>query len=257
LNAINHDDTEELKKVFDSAPEVDVNRMYANVNNWSPLHHATFHEKMNCLKFLLARPDIDVNLKVSGGQTPLHTAMTQKKLESMKLLLKDPRIDKWAKDDFGMTPLQIAGDASVLFLKGMEWWIVLDEEFSKPTLDDEVLYALKPAKTQRKLTNLRHLAYIAGRDPRFTQFDLKLRHNVGTARSFFLFAVVVLSCDGFLETKKEKTDNTTRFFNIARRVPMEIQMILCHRAYGSTKEIVKTDDLDFGLRKWVELERML
>jgi len=51
-----------------------------------------------------------------------------------------------------------------------------------------------------------------------------------------VFAVIVFLCDGLLQIKTSTNPpagGATRFFVIATRLPLEVQMILCRRAVGS------------------------
>ena len=59
-----------------------------------------------------------------------------------------------------------------------------------------------------------------------------------------VFALTVFLCDDLLQLKPAIDDDTpnsvsasaTHFFTVAKRLPMELQMILCHRAIGSMKQ---------------------
>ena len=53
-----------------------------------------------------------------------------------------------------------------------------------------------------------------------------------------MFALVVFVSDGLLKTKTSSATTAARFFNIARLLPLELQMVLCFRQVGSDKEIV-------------------
>jgi len=46
----------------------------------------------------------------------------------------------------------------------------------------------------------------------------------------------------------------TRFFNIARQLPLELQMVLCLRQVGSAKEIIQGKDSEVAFK---ELARRL
>ena len=62
----------------------------------------------------------------------------------------------------------------------------------------------------------------------------------------YAFVLTVLLSDGYLVVKTDgKTREKTkiqqpigRWFNIASQLPMELQMLLCHRTFGSTKQFV-------------------
>jgi len=44
------------------------------------------------------------------------------------------------------------------------------------------------------------------------------------------YALVIFLCDGLLQVNRQLKNNAVRFFGIAKRLPMEIQMLLCQRA---------------------------
>ena len=65
------------------------------------------------------------------------------------------------------------------------------------------------------------------------------------------FALTVFLCDNLLQLKTARATATRshpaaepvmRFFAIAKRLPMELQMILCHRAVGSVKDNILSKD---------------
>jgi len=55
-----------------------------------------------------------------------------------------------------------------------------------------------------------------------------------------LFALVVFICDGLLNVSVESSSSSARFFRIAQLFPMELQMVLCNRAFGAVKSSVLT-----------------
>ena len=70
-----------------------------------------------------------------------------------------------------------------------------------------------------------------------------------------MFALVVFVSDGLLEIKDTTTRTpAARFFSIARRLPLELQMMLCHRVVGSAKEIIPGKDSEVAFK---ELARKL
>ena len=53
-----------------------------------------------------------------------------------------------------------------------------------------------------------------------------------------MFALVVFVSDGLLQVNETATTHAATFFSIAARLPLELQMVLCSRVVGSTKEII-------------------
>jgi len=59
-----------------------------------------------------------------------------------------------------------------------------------------------------------------------------------------VFALTVFLCDGLLQPKPPAliSNPAVRFFTIASKLPMELQMILCHRVVGSMKQNILLKD---------------
>ena len=68
-----------------------------------------------------------------------------------------------------------------------------------------------------------------------------------------MFALVVFVSDGLLQIS-DTTTTAARFFSIARRLPLELQMVLCHHVVGSAKEIIPGKDSEVAFK---ELARRL
>jgi len=72
-------------------------------------------------------------------------------------------------------------------------------------------------------------------NPAETRHELRVKLGVLDELAAEVFALTVFLCDDLLQPKPVSAA-ATRFFNIAFRLPMELQMILCHRAVGSMKQ---------------------
>ena len=69
------------------------------------------------------------------------------------------------------------------------------------------------------------------------------------------FALVVFVSDGLLQISDTTTSTpAARFFNIARQLPLELQMVLCYSFVGSSKEIIPGHDSEVAFK---ELTRRL
>jgi len=79
-----------------------------------------------------------------------------------------------------------------------------------------------------------------------------------------VFALTVFLCDDLLQLQPAShlaaTPNpaaaATRFFVIAKRLPMELQMMLCHRAVGSMKQNILRKDSEVAFRSlaaWLQM----
>jgi len=72
-----------------------------------------------------------------------------------------------------------------------------------------------------------------------TRYEIRMKLGVLDELAAQVFALIVFLCDDLLQLKPALVTTTfnpavaTRFFSIASKLPMELQMILCHRAVGS------------------------
>ena len=65
------------------------------------------------------------------------------------------------------------------------------------------------------------------------------------------FALTVFLCDDLLQVKPASSDPSiaaTRFFTIASKLPMELQMVLCRRAVGSVKQNILHKDSEIAFK---------
>jgi len=74
-----------------------------------------------------------------------------------------------------------------------------------------------------------------------------------------VFALFVFLCDDLLQLEetgdqKQATAAAIRFFGIARRLPMEVQMIVCRRLVDSVKDSILVKDSEVAFK---DLARIL
>jgi len=87
-------------------------------------------------------------------------------------------------------------------------------------------------------------------DPDATRQHLRELPELRDAFVSDVFALVVFLCDDLLTVSAEYSASASsssvitivnaRFFQIAQRLPIELQMMLCNRVFGSCKDIVLT-----------------
>ena len=81
-------------------------------------------------------------------------------------------------------------------------------------------------------------------NPELTRYQLHLKLGQLETLAAEVFALVVFICDNLFQLKRERTSSrlkiaaasAIRFFAITMRLPMELQMIVCNRCFGSVKE---------------------
>jgi len=84
---------------------------------------------------------------------------------------------------------------------------------------------------------------------RFKSDATKTRHAMRLEGGWYneaaaeTFALMVFFSDGLLQINDTTTTTpAARYFNIARRLPLELQMVLCFRQVGSAKEIIPSNE---------------
>jgi ankyrin repeat protein len=265
MNEIDYDDIncEENESIFSIAdgllshPNVDVTVKYNKTSTL--LHIACYNHLNNAIKALLTNPKIDVNAKDRFNSTALmefcrcdwsinDVDNNDIHIDTLKLLLTTPNIDLNASCDNYHT---------VLF-------------FATDNRNREILkYLLAAGAYLYDKTNL-HLFI----DPhkvegyRLIEYynknpSLLLKYKVEVDCISKVFASVVLLCDDYFTLKSTFTlkptfvlkstftseststsestftlKSASRFYEIARKLPMDLQMLLCHRLYRSTRQNV-------------------
>ena len=93
-------------------------------------------------------------------------------------------------------------------------------------------------------------------NPTQTRHELRVRLGVLDEQAAEIFALTVFLCDDLLFLKPTSHAAATpdpaavvaRFFSIASKLPMELQMMLCHRAVGSMKQNIPQKDSELAFR---------
>jgi len=85
-------------------------------------------------------------------------------------------------------------------------------------------------------------------NPTQTRHEVRVKLGVLNELAAEVFALIVFMCDELLQLKPAIDDDTptteaaTRFFAIAKKLPMELQMVLCRRAVGSMMQNILHQD---------------
>jgi len=242
---------EVVKDILRKNPSLNVNwkneESYAN----TALVAACEKGHDSVVSILLAHPDIDPNLKNKFGNTPFLIACADGSTSCVRLLLRDQRVMVNEPDNDGATPLKWV--ACFGHLDVIKWWIASGREidFGKP--GDYKTDAIGEAKENGETEVVSLLE-------RFKKNPVKTRHAMRVDLGLFddlaaeMFAVVVFVSDGLLQIKDTTPSPAARFFNIARRLPLELQMVLCYRQVGSAKEIIPGTEREAAFK---ELARRL
>jgi len=205
------------------------------------------------IPLLLAHPDIDVNVEHIYGNQPFYMACWNGNPSCVREMLKDSRVDVNETNGEGHTPLRNAAYRG--HLNTIKWWIASGREmdlgtpgyFSKSD-------AIGVAKDWGKTAVVTLLE-------KFKEYPKETRHRVRKELGWYtelaaeMFALVVFVSGGLLQIKDTTTPSpAARFFYVASQLPLELQMVLCYRLVGSTKEIIPGKESEVAFR---ELARRL
>jgi len=238
--------------------EVDVN--CADIDGRTALHFATRNWKTDIVRLLLAHPGIDVNRRASNGQTPLHKACHYCATDIFHLFLRHPDVDFDARTNLGRTPLWYAcytrGSRMLHSMIALSRGLCFNvrgktyEDLWQTPLQMAMVYNPDAAELLE--------SYIA--DPLRVRHATRVELRYADSRAFDLFGLIVLLADDFLRSPPDPDDDddddrdrdhghlACRFLMVARRIPLELQMILCLRAVEQAQDNIKTNDAEGAFR---------
>ena len=169
----------------------------------------------------------------------------------MREMLKDTRVKVNEPARNGYTPLWWAAARGQL--DAIKWWIVSGREIDLGTPGDiDKTDAIGVAKKNGK-TEVATLLERFKENPLETRHAVRVELGLRDELAAEMFALVVFVSDGLLQIK-DTTPPAARFFSIAARLPLELQMVLCFHQVGSAKEIIPGKESEVAFK---ELARRL
>jgi len=254
-HAVKFGDLRKVKSILRYHPETNVN--WESLFERNILAWACIRGHPSIVSALLAHPTINVNVKSSrNGYTALYYAGYKGPVSCLRLLLDDPRVDVNLHTGEGETPLSNASSVGRLDVVRSLIASGRDLDFGKPRRKDDAIAATKAESWEgkegkRNKAAVNSLLKKFKKDPVQTRFEVRVGLGSKDEMAAEVFALVVFLCEGFVKLHrkgKRALEPGRRFFNVAKRLPMELQMILCHLAMGSTKESVHSADAQAGFR---------
>ena len=243
-----HGRVSEVSSLLNDHPEINVN--WIDEIQYTALHIASLEGHDEVVKLLLAHPDINVNVKDDVAQTPLSKGCEEGKVSVVRMLLKDPRVDVTLDDRLNRTPLWWASDGGRDDV--IEWLIASGRDlgdFQNKKGGGRMCTALQAAPTREVVSLLER--FIA--NPTLTRHEVRVNLGVLEEVAAEVFALTVFLCDDLLQLKPalgaaSTSEFARRFFTITKRLPMELQMILCHSAVGSPKQNILRRDSEAAFK---------
>ena len=252
--AASRGEVETAESLLRDNPGLDVNA--AVEQGVASLHAAALTGHTQVIKLLLAHPLINVNLQCETGFTSFSVACAQGHVMVARLLLKDPRVDVSLPDAHLRTPLWLVSCLESHDL--VEWLIASGKDFGD--MDTQMG---ERGYTALEIARRGHRRQVVSLLERFRVNPAQTRHEV-CAKLIFpgvlaadLFALVIFLCEGLLQPRPARVKtraysaaaaaDAVRFFAIASKLPMELQM-MCHRVVGSAKDSILSKESEAAFR---------
>ena len=256
FNAGNSGHLEDLESYLRTHPNVDINQR--NTHGRAVFHNACAHGHHEVVKLLLALPALDVNMSISKGNTPFAMACINKRRAVVELLLKDPRVDITLGNNNQLTPVWLA--CYYNHFEVIEWLVASGRDLGdlekKVPFEGSEFAALEIARREKNLEATSLLKRFMA-DPHQTRHEVLVKLGFGDALAAEHFATIVFLCDDLLQLKPALAAVCNdagapaaiqQFFAIAKRLPMELQMVLCHRVAGSRKQNIKSTESEAAFK---------
>jgi len=231
-------------------PTFDINK--GGWANETLLTIACENNQVEVVRLLLAHPDIDVNQPDICEFTPFAIACEHGYVPIIRLLLKDPRVDVTRADqDYRSAIWKAVRNQDCRLLTE---FIASGRDFGDL---DEMGFT---GKDDPRYCSLWHFASdgIAEMLSDYTSHHITARIDACEQLGYLgelaaeFFALTVFLCDGLLQLKADVNHtgdtNATRFFTIARNLPMELQMVLSYRVISSGKNNILSKDSEAAFK---------
>ena len=233
-----------VKRGLEFRKGVDVNYPGDALGNRT-LHLACKNGNSQIVKLLLAHPLILPNAVNRLNQTPLHVACHYGQAEIVRLLLSDSTVEANLLDTSGKPPLAIAIEYD--YVEIAKLMIAMRQRVSPWTS-----YAWDEGPRRRGAA-----ALVGAYFEDLVLVRNEVRRSLGLTVSLVaeLFAMVVFYSDGLLKLRMAGAPLAENsYFRITKRLPLELQKVLCNVTYASSALGVKREHSETAFRK---LARML
>jgi len=242
-----------------------------------PLLVACQEDHPGIVSLLLAHPAIEVNKQDGYNFTPFVMACLSGSTSCVKLLLQDSRVNLNLPGVDGFTALwQAAANAHVDVVK---WWIASGREMDLGQPGVWTIDAIGVAKRNPNSANEQEqeqeeqeeeeeeeeeeerarsaemISFLERfRDnPDDTRWQVRLELGYYDVLAAEVLAPIVFLCDGLVRIREHRSqEDAARFLMIASKVPLELQMVLCHRRVGFGKDTVGARQMEEAFKALAE-----
>jgi len=224
-------------------PKIDVNR--PQWHGATPLFIAAKQAHHNVVLRLMADYRIKINFSKFNGVTPFYAAV-QNNSDAVAISLLNygfplpngDRVDVNKGTSDGATPLFLAAQ------KGKETlvrWILACAQELEPQVRWMRNYSTPADQAARAgYSQLAKLIEEYVQNPTLVRQQLRKELGINKVYSAHVFATLVLLSDNYLEIDERlpSTNHKIRFFKISRKLPIELQMVVCNRLFDSVSPLV-------------------
>lgn len=253
FEAADCNDVATVKHILQEHPKVNLGWINKHYNRYTVANQVCYRGHDKILALLLAHPGVNVNMTKPNGVSPFAEACIHCQLSCALLLLRDPLTNLHLMDNQGHTPLVWA--VSNGFVEFLQWWIASGREMnlgvSNAPKSDQILLAREldqggwGEKISKKAEGIALLERFRD-DPEAVRFEMRVKLGWLDDTAADHFALIVFLCDGLLRIREKDgsgavlpfravwpSSPAARFFKIASRLPLELQMVLCYQVVGA------------------------
>jgi len=181
--------------------------------------------------------------------------------DSVSMLLSDPRIDANRPGEHNSSPLWYATQNGHLLV--VQHLLASDFPVNTTRLSNinhktaaeqgrrMVPFLENKVEYQRKATGGPIIAKLIDEYQRDPDLVRQRMRQVPGVREHFIgltFAILVFYSDSFLRARPTASQAVTRFLNIGSRLPIDLQMVVCNRLFGSPKDVITSKFAEPGYR---------
>jgi len=243
--AVVEDDEKKVQEILSTNwEEIHINWRNPNFQNRTILFAACHKGNLQVIEQLLSHPKIDVNIPNDANYTPLNIACCNSRVEVVERLLNDLRVDVNFPTVDSYSP--IANAASLGLIDVVKVMLVSGR---KPL---DVIQATYEARNRPDL-----VAFLKSyqSDPLTVLKNVRKELKVQDPNPVRVFLLIVLLCDGYFTIKEnasykrklrsyrpkdEELDLVHRFFQITRKIPLDLQMVTCNRLYNNPGFVISS-----------------